>query len=196
MSEWERSQEGQESLGTSQQRESAAPQPSVSEQLAICQAGVKTALRRLWSVGAVQKDQQFCLHLAARITLPEEINSVHEPRELSAWCQAAGKPLAAPTCRQCFPPAMHLRILPKTWSHLASNRAWAPTNGCPGMHFSNCFRTLSIFYRRTIRNTGAEVAWIQLSWHKLRWRQFDFNSHLHCRVPTHKHESHWAINNS
>lgn len=45
--------------------------------------------------GAVPKDQQLCLHLAARVTLPEEISPVHEPRELSAWCHAAGEPFAA-----------------------------------------------------------------------------------------------------
>lgn len=45
--------------------------------------------------GAVPKDQQLCLHLAARVTLSEEISPVHEPRELSAWCHAAGEPFAA-----------------------------------------------------------------------------------------------------
>lgn len=54
--------------------------------------------------GAVQKDQQFCLHLAARVTLPEEISPVHEPRELCmmSCCRET------PCCRdhsQCFPPA-------------------------------------------------------------------------------------------
>lgn len=47
--------------------------------------------------GAVQKDQQFCLHLAARVTLAEEMSPVREPRELCAWCHAAGEPLAAET---------------------------------------------------------------------------------------------------
>lgn len=79
------------------------PQPSVAAQQVICQVSVESSLGRSWAVagagaeGAVQKDQQFCLHLAARVTLPEEISAVHEPRERSASCHAAGEPLAAET---------------------------------------------------------------------------------------------------
>lgn len=47
MTELERSQEGQESFATFQQRKSAVPQPSVAAQQAICQVSVKMTLRRI-----------------------------------------------------------------------------------------------------------------------------------------------------
>lgn len=106
MTELERSQRGQESWKT---------WPDLSRESQQCLSHLWQRSRRfvrlvwkgvwegagLWlgagAEGAVQKDQQFCLHLAARVTLPEEISPVHEPRQLSAWCHAAGEPLAAET---------------------------------------------------------------------------------------------------
>lgn len=90
MPELGRSQEGQGSFGTFQQRKLAVPRPPAAAQLAICQGRVRTTLKgsNPWpgagAEGAVQKHQQSCLHLATRITLPEEISAVREPRELSA----------------------------------------------------------------------------------------------------------------
>lgn len=60
----------------------------MAAQWVICQVRVGTSLGRssLWlgagAEGAGQEDQQLCLHLAARVTLPEEISPVPEPREL------------------------------------------------------------------------------------------------------------------